>query len=105
MCAWKYPWPDRVRCLFPGYCEDEEVTSATHFNCSDLYYDGGDCLMDSVTGCFADHSPDCLGQCAPLWMTANDGTSIGVSRNKESWREQWFGQLQCDLLIESALVT
>ena len=74
MCAWKCPWPDQVRFLFSGYCEDEEVTAATHFNCSDLYYDGGDCLVDSMTGCFADHSPDCLGQCAPLWMTANDGT-------------------------------
>ena len=50
MCAWKCPWPDQVRFLFSGYCEDEEVTAATHFNCSDLYYDGGDCLVDSVTG-------------------------------------------------------
>lgn len=57
-----------------GYCEDEEVTFTTHFNCSELSYDGGDCLVDDMTGCYAGHSLDCLGQCAPMWLMEGDGT-------------------------------
>ena len=32
--------------------------------------------MDSETGCFVDHSLDCLGQCAPLWMMGDGDCDV-----------------------------
>eukprot|EP01043_Picozoa_sp_COSAG02_P087372 COSAG02_NODE_24661_length_681_cov_0.850515_1_plen_171_part_01 len=59
-----------------GYCELARAlppTASPRYNCSHLSWDGGDCVVDSATGCWGGHVLDCEGNCAPARFRG-DGT-------------------------------
>jgi hypothetical protein len=65
-----------VAMVLDGYCEQ---ATTSRFNCSQLAFDGGDCLSDPLTGCWGGHRPDCNGICAPV---------------------KFIGDGQCDVVFE-----